>query len=285
MKTTTQLLDSVRQGISVPEYQSRFSDVTLLSMADDILMAKICPIIVNINQELMVVTQSVPVTGSTRYLVPSRAMGRSLRYIRYDDKLLSFISPEDVQIGEIGTPRAVSFEGECYMPYPTPTTGVMTVAYMARHSQLVKADQAALISSVNTGSNSVLCSNIPSGIVAGVVVDVVGDCQGLDITVVSVNSNVIELSSLPDGVKAGSYVCLSGQSATINIPEELYPALSKGIQMRILEAQGEIEAYSVTAKEFMDCLDAGKSLIAPRLVNSIPKMKCSPFYNRSKRWR
>ncbi len=285
MKTTAQLLDSVRQGISVPEYQSRFTDATLLSMADDILLAKICPIIVNINQELLVVTQSVAVTGNTRYLVPARAMGRALRYVRYDDKVLSYIAPEDVLIGEFGTPRAVSFEGDYYMPYPTPNTGSMLIAYMSRHSQLVKVDQAALISSVNTGSNSVMCANVPSAIIAGSKVDVVGDCQGIEIDVISVNSNVIELSALPDGVKAGSYVCITGQSATINIPEELYPALSKGVQMRVLEAQGELEAYGVTAKEFQDCLDAGKSLIAPRLVNSTPKMKCSPFYNRTKKWR
>jgi hypothetical protein len=218
-------------------------------------------------------------------LVPTRAIGGVLRAVRYDDKPLSYIAPEDVGMSDSGTPRAVAFEACHYMPYPTPSTGTLQVSYMMRHSKLVKTDQAALISSVNVGANTVICSNVPSTLVAGGLCDVVGDCQGIDITIVSINGSIIELSSLPDGIKAGSYVCVAGETATVNIPQEIYPALSKAVQMRILESQGELETYAVTKKEFEDCLEVGRSILSPRLVSSTAKIKLSPFYNRTKRWR
>ena len=292
IRTADDLLTSIKNGASIPANQIRFSDTMLLGFADEFTRGTIVPELIRLKSEILTVRETVTVTGSQRYLIPARAVGRTLRAVFWDGESLrplDYLQWRD----ESGDPLMVGFEGNYFLPYPTPastSTGKLEIAYYCKPSALVKTSSAGKITSINSGSNLIQVASVPSSIVTGVSVDLIRGQGGNDIllrdAVATVSGTNITLSTaLPTDLALNDYVCLAGYSPVVNMPEELASLLSKAVQIVVLEAQSDMEALQLAQASYKKLAENAYSATSPRMQGESDRLNPSPFLNRSAIWR
>ena len=85
--TSRDLIESVKRKISAPISQVTFTDLNILSFANEELMIGQVPAILTYHQEYFVTTESTPLLPNTsRYPVPQRAIGLKLRDVGWKDQ-------------------------------------------------------------------------------------------------------------------------------------------------------------------------------------------------------
>lgn len=277
------LVSMVKQEVSIPEYQPRFTNDGLLLFADSVISGQVVPLLMSLNQELFVRKDTVPiVAGRAEYPIPSRAMGRVLRGVFFRSEAaskpvsLSQIPSEDQFESDVS---GFCFEGDSILLNPARDSGSLILSYLARVSKLTTT-QYAEISSVN-GSTLTLKSPLP-GATTTMLVDVVKGRPGhtllaIDASVSNVNGLQIELTNdastmPPCCIQAGDFLCVAGYSPVLGLPEELTPLVAKGVVVKVLEAQGDVEMLGAAQGQFKALLENVKSVCSPRLIGSPQKL-------------
>ena len=278
IKTSADLLQSIKRGVSMPENQKRFTDQDLLEFADEEIESKILPVISAMRQEFLVYreTQAL-VANQASYPIPYRAMGRVVKDVvlvqgTTTRRQLPLISPSEAYgYSATGTPAAFYLENDSVVLVPTPTsvTHSLELKYVMRPSRLIALTDCRQITGISANTLT-FASTPPSTFSTNNPVDLIQGRQGntivkFDVVVTNVGINSINVAAVPAGLAIGDYVALSEQSPIIPLPQETFPVIAIAVQNRLLEAQGDVEMLQLGEAKLKVKMEAMVSLLCPRI--------------------
>jgi hypothetical protein len=277
--TTTNLLTSIRNRGNIPSTSNDNnvnSDANLLITATEQLLIKLYPLLQSTREEFYVARKDFTVTAAqNEYVIPSRASGLVVRDIQWIDgnnvSSLPIIDSERISTTNSGTVEGYYLEHNKIILYPTPsaTSGTMRVRYFLRPSRLAATGDCAQISSIDTGTNQITVSSIPSTWATGSIIDLIQQSApyanlAIDQTTTNVSGSVITLSSLPSTLAVGDWVALAEYSPIPQIPMEFQAILSQLTVVKTLEAMGDREAATYAFKDLQTDLKNMMTLVTPR---------------------
>lgn len=289
--TTSQFLDIVKRGVTVPASQVRFTDSDLLKFGDEETEAIIMPMVTSLRNEYYVKSQLIPlVAGRAPYKMPYRAIGRTLRNIwlvTTDNQLVKdipYISPENaVRFTSIspGDPCGFTVQGDYVVMLPTPLNANYNIQmfYELAPSKLVDSASTGVVSAFDLTTGIVTLSATNSTFANGNLMDIVdGQSACMNKAEDITNSSVIgaaitfPVASLPYNLAIGDYVTLSNQTSVLQMPNETVQLLAQAVICRILEALGDFEGLSAATARMDKIYAAAQQLLNPRVEAKTPKV-------------
>jgi hypothetical protein len=277
--TTTDLIAAVKSIASIPSSQNLFTTADFLRFANRAMRKKIIPLVMSTREEYWVASTDYAITADqANYAIPARAIGGKLRDIQWVDgsamESLPRLEPENVSSTDIGR-EGFYLEANNVVLSPTPseTDGTLRVKHFRRPNELVATTACAAIESINTATNQVVVSSVPSTFTNGLEVDFVKSEPGyewhaIDQVITGISGTTITFASLPSNLAEGDYVCVAGQSPVPQIPEDLIPILEDEVAEMCMKAQGK------NTKAFREELEMDKQeslkMLTPR-VDGEPK--------------
>lgn len=274
--TTADLLASINRLAFIPSGQSTFTDAEILTIADEETQTKIMPRLMAIREEFFVFNYTTAVTQSQRlYLIPPRSVGGMVREVRlinsngtYLD--LERIEPEAVQGEQTGNPSQFYLECESVALYPTPsaTQNTLQMSFFIEQGKLVEIANSGVISSINTGTNTVTLASIPSSWVTGNLFDLISGTGNQAYKAIdnsgTVSGTSIQFASLPSTLQVGDYVTIAETSVLVQLPRNMRAALAQATAARLLESQNQPGAEKM-AETAMMSIEASIRMLSPRV--------------------
>lgn len=272
--STTSFLNSVKRRSAMPEGATTYTDAEILEIADEILAERVLPIVWgSIEDRFVKIHDQDFVADQAAYSIPERAFSQSLREVKivqgnsiYN---ITNVSPEEIDGIRSGRPTCFYLMGDDCILYPTPsdTNWSLRQYYHCRPGRLIETSDAGLITAVT--STTITVSSIPSAWITGDVFDFVSKASGhayreVDQTSTLVSGNTITFSAVPSGVVVGDYICLSGYSPLIQLPDALIPGFAQAVSGAILQytsQPGAEEAYDTANKSLKQAI----KIITPRV--------------------
>jgi hypothetical protein len=283
--TTADLITSINLRSFAPIDASTFSTSDLLLLADEETQTKLVPEINSVREEFFIAYKDIAITANqSEYEIPARAVGLSPRDVQLvtssgQVKSLSQLSPEMTSSTSSGSVQAFYLRDNNIILYPTPASTVDTlrVSFSKRPSKLIESSSSAVITAIDTNSNQITVSSIPSGWDTSKSYDLIKqdggqECRAIDLAASSVTSTTVTFtSSIPTSVRVGDYVALQDQSPLIQLPPEYRPVLAQCVAVRILMSmrmQGVGDEIQVLQKMLADT----RKLINPRVAGESRKI-------------
>jgi hypothetical protein len=276
--TTTNFLSSVRQRGSIPTTTNTNnvnSTTNLLSMATEEMHLTLLPMILAAREEYYVATKDHTITADqSAYAIPTRGIGQVLRDVQIVEgtavRSLPRIEVEDITTTATGTPQAYYLKHDKVVLYPTPgsTTGTLRLNYFLRPGRLAAVADCAQISAIDTGTNTITVSSIPSSWVTGNDVDLIAGDSPYQYRAIdqdtTITGSTIVLSSLPSDLAVGDWVALADYSPIPQVPYEFQPLLAQITVVKALESIGDTEGLKTAKKALEELQRAALTLISPR---------------------
>ena len=275
--TTSNLISSVQRRAFLPTNQQTFSEEAILAIGDEAVKSRILPNIMAVREEFFVhpIDQTI-VAGTAAYNIHSRSVGLIVREVQIIDSAgaitdLPRIEPETVDTTVTGSVDSFYLRNNQIILHKTPSSspGTLRQQIFLRPGEMVLTTAAGLISSIDTGLNTVTVSSIPSTWATGNIFDFVKQDGGheylaIEYTSTDVTSNVITFASLPSTLRVGDYVALKGQTPLVQLVPDYQPALAQLIAADMLEWMNQPGASK--AKERAEkMLEAAQYSITPRV--------------------
>lgn len=275
--TTLDLIAAIERRSFSPANQLTFSQAEILAMADEELKTTILPRLVAVREEFFVVKQDQAITASQAgYPVPERSIGQLVREIKVRNaggslRNLPRIEPEDRISAAVGNPESFFMQNNEIHLYPTPssTLDTLEVTYFVAPGDFIDPADAAIISSIDTATNTVTVSSIPSSWASGNTFDFISatgmhQYRAVDQVSVTVSGSDIIFSSLPSTLIVGDYVALQGQLPLVQCPPNFRAVLAQATASFILRSQNQPGA-SESVDQLEKMLQAAIGLITPRV--------------------
>lgn len=274
--TTSILLDAIARRSFMPSGEITFTEAEQLLMADEEMRCLLIPSILKVREEFYVYPKDHSiVAGTSEYDIPARSIGmrvREVKLISGNDVIdIPRIEPEQVQTTTQGTPNSFYLKNNKVVLYPTPSASgdTLRVYYFLRPGDFVTVDSAAVISAINTGTNVVSVTTIPSSWVTGNIFDFIkqdGSHEYVDIEYTStlVSGTDITFASLPSTLAVGDYMALKGQSPLVQVPIDYQPILAQAVATQMLDSMSQPGASKAMEKT-VKMLETAEGLLTPRV--------------------
>lgn len=284
MASADKLLSGVKTRVTIPNNQALLQDPDILTFADDAIASKIVPEIMSLRQNYFVVKDLVPsVTGQANYDIPNRALGRSLRDIKYKSgtliRDLFLIDLEDEHLFQINQTNPQGFyffgDGVVIVPAPGVATDFIEMWYERPPSSLVLLSSAARVTS--STATTVTVDAVPTGFTAMALVDFIKGrpgyvTYGIDYEITNVTGPTITFASVPATIQVGDYLSLAGTSPFTGLPDECDPYLETLTSRSVLQAIGDYEGMKALEGDEKDELSAMQRMLAPRIRGESTKI-------------
>ena len=280
--TTTQLLANINRRNFAPTGQTTYSTADILAIADEEFRTLLLPEILSVREEFFVdyVDYSL-VASQGGYDIPDRAVGMIIREIKYYDASglvtdLNRMEPEDLDHISQESSKPVSFyvQNNQIMLHriPSSSSGTIRVWFFIRAGDLIKASSAAVVSAINTTTNVVTVSSIPSTWATADIFDLIKGTGGqeylaFDSTSILVSGNDITFSSLPARLKVGDYVSPQEQSPLLQMPYEYRDVLAQATATFIMENMN-IPGVDKAKAKLANMIVGARDLVVPRTQGS-----------------
>lgn len=277
--TTSDLLTSIHNRGNIPSTTNDTnvnSSNNLLNIATEQLHTKLYPIIQSTREEFYVTRKDFTITASqNEYIIPSRASGLVLRDVQLvtgtDVQSLGIIDSEYITTTSSGTVSGYYLEHNKIILYPTPasTSGTLRVRYYLRPSRLTITSNCGQISSIDTVTNQVVVSAIPSTWAAGTSLDFVQASApyanlAIDQAATVVSGTTITFASLPSTLAVGDWLAPAEYSPIPQLPYEFHAVLAQLTVCKVLEAMGDREGATLAFKDVQTDLENMLKLVTPR---------------------
>lgn len=291
--STAELLASIKRNQTIAASSFRFEDTDLLAMADEEIQDVIIPMILRLHSDRLLFTELQQVVANKKsYTMPYRAIGGQLRELFFQDQLTNPTLTRDlrlydytygVQITTPGNPLGFYFSSNTINLVPTPnaTYGYLNFTYPIQHNSLVLSSAVAVVQSVDFENNTVtLTSNPPSTFFADVYCDFIQAnprCNprilAFDKQILGINTNELTFSAdtIPTELIAGDRIALAGQTDTLLLPDECYKYIAKAIELKIMGAQKDLQAYNAFKPELNELRRIMENILTPRITGE-PKI-------------
>ena len=279
--TADNLLSSIERRSFAPASQSTFESDEILAIADEVNLSVIMPNILTVREEYFVFKKDYSITASqAEYVIPPRALGGSLRDVQIIDdngtiRSLPRIEPDDQVSTAVGTLYGYYLRDDKVVLHRTPssTSGTLRLSFFLQPGSLVLASAGAVISAINTSTNVVSVTTIPSTWVTGNTFDFIsgkGSHAYRDIDKVStlVSGTDITFSSLPSDLAVGDYINLAEQSSLVQLPSPYRAVLAQTVAAEMLASMNQPSAANAD-KKAKALMDSALGLITPRVRGDV----------------
>jgi hypothetical protein len=283
-KTTTTMIADIKLIGSFPTTDSLFSNANYLSILTREQLTTVVPLLNKVNEEYFITEKDYAVTANQiSYRIPARAVGSQLR----DVQLVSSSGDVTGLVRLFEDNRESSNEGQqgyyikgnsvLLSPTPTTTTGdTLRLIYMRRPSTFVLPSACGEITSINTGTNQVVVSALPSTMTTSTSIDFIQgsspyDLLSMDTSISSVSGTTVNFSALPTDLAVGDYICLSGQACVPMIPEELVDVLIQAALCTCLSSKKD-KSVELELQKLEQLKNSFIEMLSPRVKSDDKKI-------------
>jgi len=283
-KTTTTMIADIKLIGSFPTTDSLFSNANYLSILTREQLTTVVPLLNKVNEEYFITEKDYAVTANQiSYRIPARAVGSQLR----DVQLVSSSGDVTGLVRLFEDNRESSNEGQqgyyikgnsvLLSPTPTTTTGdTLRLIYMRRPSTFVLPSACGEITSINTGTNQVVVSALPSTMTTSTSIDFIQgnspyDLLSMDTSISSVSGTTVNFSALPTDLAVGDYICLSGQTCVPMIPEELVDVLIQAALCTCLSSKKD-KSVELELQKLEQLKNSFIEMLSPRVKSDDKKI-------------
>lgn len=287
--TTTELINSIKRRITVPTSQNFFLPDNIVAYANDEMHSTVVPAITSVQEEYFVTHSDVVVDPTVdEYRIPSRAVGGMLRDIVMIDAngnelAVERLQPEIVKDeGFLGNLRltgiVVRDDKVKLVPNASNYNGrTIRFKFIRRPNNLVVTSKAGRITMINTLTNEVTLSTLPTFFTTSLTYDVINgnpifSSIGDDNAITNIAGTTLTFSTLPTDIATGQWVAESGFTPVPQLPYEAHHVLAQFTAARMLEATGDkknSEIIFAVAKEMLESL---RKVLTPRIEGSPKKI-------------
>lgn len=310
---TNKLVENIKRRAGVPANDSLYSNQDILNFINEAMYGEIVPIILSQREDYLIDWELYTITAGQRaYPIPSAAVGGKVRSVELvsasDSDAFSIL--DQIMIEQIGNSAYMSdsyggvngtgffyFEANNIILYPTPSRTrsdvKLRIKYFRRPNELVPATEGAVITAVDTITNTLTMNAVPTGFNDGDAVDVVAGRPPFNIVASGVVIQSSTATSLTfnadevDNVSQGDTVALQGFSITPNIsmPEAHNLLVQAGV-VRLLEGVDDGNGLQTALALYERQKDSFRELITPRADSSSKKIvPTNDFISNSRSWR
>ena len=250
----TNLLQSIKRSISVPDNQARYSDPDLIALANEEIHITVLPEIMKLRQSYLVYRTDISlVANQASYQIPRRAVGRGIYDLQYypvasgTEKLnLPLISHQDSHLyTSPGEPIGYRLEGDkiILMPEPVSAVGKLEVAFLLSPNKVTPLSESYQITNINRTTGVItVASTIDAALASSQVFDFVSYREStvpislsVDPTSFGGTTFTFSPSDIPTELVDGDYITLEGNSPFISLPQEVHQVVSAAVACRVLE--------------------------------------------------
>lgn len=271
------LLDSMRDTGMLPTSDESFTTARLLAVMNMEQRLYLAKLLLSAREEYQVAHADVAlVAGTSRYRVPSRAIGAKLKWVALVDATGSrrYLAPAPPERElRSGAPGAGYYlEGNSIVLTDSTLTGTLRLAYFRRLGILVEAGEAGVVTAINAASRVVTLAGAPAAFTSSSLYDFVQasphfDALAADRAATVSGNSLTFADALPSGLAVGDYVCLAGETPVCQAPLELHNVLVQRAVVKVLQAKGDPKADAAERDLEQMRVDA-LSLITPRIEGS-----------------
>jgi hypothetical protein len=265
--TTDDMVTRVKRKASLADSNdSRFSTEEILAVADEELQSFVAPLLRSAQQDYWLKEYTTSITPNVNTLsIPELAVGGAIYDVTLIDTngntyVLARVNPNDVARSYwytntyTGWPRFYEVVSDTIKWYPImPQTGFQVrVRYYRRSSKLVTVSACSAITGISFGSNILVVSDGMDGLSDGanLEIDVVQASSDFDVYNVSADVSVSddpapdwELTfndqSLNTSVTTSDYVCLTGQTCIVPVPDLFHFVMVDRVAAELLDEYGD----------------------------------------------
>jgi hypothetical protein len=291
--SASDLLEEIRAIGGFPDGAvDGYRDPDLLKHAASYIRSRLLPALLAAREEYNVQRQRIPVTaGQGEYRIPERAVGDKLRAIWWVDGAGNRFKLEAVPLADLhqwnstgGQPVGFYLTANHINLVGNPGSGSLEVLFPFRVGDIVLQEDARQVEGFDpTLKQITFADSPPDDWEEGTKIDIHTVQGGHDLRlwgnrITNITGPVITLADAIDGstagtraVEAGDWVCTERESALVALPEELVPALARGVAQRIAEAEGDPNGMQHHAQQAEKDQAAAIPLIASDRVQSKPQ--------------
>ncbi len=285
--TTASYISSVERQAFLPTGQATFTSSDILSMGNEAIRRYLLPSILRAREEYFITYKDYTIVANQSvYAIPYRGIGAAVRQIQLIDSNSNVREIDHISLDRVsefssttGTPSAYYLRGDKIVLISTPSSaiGTLRVFYALRPGDLITTDAGAVISAINTATNVITVTTIPSTWVTGNGFDLLSKQgshlyldAGIDLTSTLISGSDITLPSLPSDLVVGDYIALAGYSPLIQLPADCQPILATFVAAEMLIAMNQPSGSSLLTKAKND-LSEIQVILTPR-VSGAPEL-------------
>lgn len=220
-----------------------------------------------------------PIVSTGLYLIPYDCVAGGLANVELvqDPTIVPVNLLEESEQFSTISPTSTSYgffmKGNYVQILPIPNVGVARLWYFKRTSKMVATSSCSQITAVDSTFTIFTVSSVPTTIVSGDFVDVVGDqppfnILGENIQISSIVGTTITLASPVLTAGVNNWIALNGQTCIPQIPVEFRLILAQRIVCKIYELQGYLDKLKAAKEILREYEQASTTLITPRVKSA-----------------
>ena len=305
------LVNSVYRGCLSPNSQNTLTPDDIIAFLDQEMRTTIVPLVLAAQEEFWVTNYDQPVLqGVYNYTIPKRAAFATWRDVVFVDNNrceinMSMLSPEYLKLTYPagGNPPLYVFgfilQNDQIILYPntagTPTQYKLRMKIKRRPNNLTQVANCAQITAINTSTNVVTVTLVPTGWTTNTTFDIIPNSPQFtslrdDQTISAITTTTLTFSSpgndpltgqplpalptnLQTGVmtmKVGDWICPSQMACIPQVPYDMFPLLVQRGIIRVLEALGDTQNLTVAERRYTDMAVDFARTVSPR-IDGTPK--------------
>jgi hypothetical protein len=285
--TSDVLVASIKRRGSIPTSQNLIKQADFYALINEELQSNLVPYLMSVREEYFVADFDYSIQlNKTTYRIPQRAIGGKLRdvlYVRVGGSAYPLPRLDEAEVASNNNSlNGFYLFGNSVVlnPIPTNTSDTLRLRHFRRPNTVVDVSACGQVTAINTVTNQVTCSSVPTSFTTNVLCDFVKaqsgfECLQIDSPIVNISGSTITFSSLPTDLAIGDWISLAGESPIPQIPQELHPLLAQLVTVKCLEALGDAGGLSVAQSKLKELQESLMHVIAPRVDGEMKKIKSS----------
>lgn len=282
--TSEELISALKIKGSFPTSNDLFSNSDFLVLFNMQMKLDIYPIMLKLNEEYFLQSKDFTITQGATYRIPRRAIGSNIRDLSVVDSngnytKINRLFEEDRARGSSGyymLRNSVELSNDF-------TSDTLRMKYFGRPGELVLTTSCAQISSIDTSTNEVVVSSVPSSMINGSVIDFVQnnnpyDLLNYDVSITSLSGTTIGFADIPNDLAVGDWIAFANQSPVPQLPEEMHPVLVQSALVATLSSKKD-KALDYEAKVLQKNIENAIAMLDPRVNNDSIKMRSGKLLN------
>lgn len=282
MYTWTQLMDDIKVKGMIPTSQNTFTEERLLSITNNVLLAKLLPQILKARESYYSYDIDTAINSTGVYDIHTRAVGGKLDNVALIDgvrrkDLALYLEDEITNLGQPPDGKAGFFiKRNQFTILPTDGSGYSSVrqTIFLRPARIVANSSGAQVTAFNPATKVVTFSEVPSGWTTASVLDIVQgqphfDTLAINQTISAITTGsggtITFVSDLPDRIAIGDWVSLFGESPVPQVPAEFNSLLAQYAANECLKNGSDPKALETGIADAKELLDSLMGVITPRV--------------------
>jgi hypothetical protein len=285
---TEELIENIKRRCAVPTSQLTYSDADFTLLASDELQGQVVPLLMSTREEYFVEFVDIPIEGN-ELDIPSDAIGEKLRsvcFVQQSSPLWLINIPRidlDVVAGvgfaNYATLAGFYVQGNKLILYPSnsvPQSTLIRLYYYKRTLVLADPSNYGQVRSIDTGTNTVVLTFVPTTWTTGTVLNSVASASPFKITnssmtIVGASSPSIILDNVTD-LSVGDYISEEGFSAIPQVPVEAHAWLAQLTAVKCLEGLGDHSGMQAAQEKANMLEKAMLVMVSQRVDGSVKKI-------------